>query len=108
MPNWRFYDNPMRGSLYTAPDILNVVRGPTLVLLRDAREPFQVPAMRKNMNAYRDKHQAREADEKTQLLKRILAGVDPEYRREQRVGRPQQHFERRPMDLAQPRPVAIS
>ena len=49
MPNWRFYDNPMRGSLYTAPDILNVVRGPTLVLLRDAREPFQVPAMRKNM-----------------------------------------------------------
>ena len=40
---YRYYDHPRPGSIYTAPDILNVVRGPTLVRVRDRREPMRVP-----------------------------------------------------------------
>ena len=48
---YRYFDRPMPGSIYTAPDILNVVRGPTLVRVRDRREPMRVPAQIKASKA---------------------------------------------------------
>ena len=74
---WRC--SPMPGSIYTAPDILNVVRGPTLVRVRDKREPLRVAAMMKADYAPANKHDHQEQDEKTMLLRRILAGIDPDY-----------------------------
>lgn len=79
----RYTNYPMPGSIYTAPDILNVVRGPTLVRLRDRKEPIRVPAMIKASSAPSNRHDHADADEKTMLLRRILAGVDPAYKREQ-------------------------
>ena len=77
----RYYDRPMPGSIYTAPDILNVVRGPTLVRLRDRKEPIRVPAMMKANAAPANTHDHADGDEKTMLLRRILAGVDPYYKK---------------------------
>ena len=79
----RYHDYPMPGSIYTAPDLLNVVRGPTLVRLRHKKEPIRVPAMMKANSAPANRHDHADQDEKTMLLRRILAGVDPAYKREQ-------------------------
>jgi hypothetical protein len=80
---YRYYDQPMPGSIYTAPDILNVVRGPTLVRVRYRKEPMRVPAQIKVSKAAGNVHDHSEGDEKTMLLKRILSGIDPSYRQEQ-------------------------
>jgi hypothetical protein len=53
---YRYYDQPMPGSIYTAPDILNVVRGPTLVRVRYRKEPMRVPAQIKVSKAAGNVH----------------------------------------------------
>ena len=80
---YRYYDHPRPGSIYTAPDILNVVRGPTLVRVRDRKEPMRVPAQIKVSKAQGNVHDHAEGDERTMLLRRILSGIDPSYAREQ-------------------------
>lgn len=97
----------MPGSIYTAPDILNVVRGPTLVRVRYKREPMRVAAMMKASYAPANVHAHQEQDEKTMLLRRILAGIDPNYRATP-VG--QQDKFKRQFDQQQnvrPRPVPV-
>ena len=80
---YRYYDQPRPGSIYTAPDILNVVRGPTLVRVRDRKEPMRVPAQIKVSKAPANVHDHAQGDERTMLLRRILSGIDPSYAREQ-------------------------
>ena len=99
---FRYFDRPMPGSIYTAPDILNVVRGPTLVRVRDRKEPMRVPAQIKATQARANVHDEAQGDEKTMLLKRILAGIDPSYRREQE--KPSIDFHRRVDDASNVRP----
>ena len=104
---YRYYDHPRPGSIYTAPDILNVVRGPTLVRVRDKREPLRVSSMMKAQHAVANTHDHQEQDEKTMLLRRILAGIDPNYKSKQ----PDQQMDfRRQFDQqqnARPRPVGV-
>ena len=102
---WHCY--PMPGSIYTAPDILNVVRGPTLVRVRDKREPMRVPAMAKASHAPANVHDHQEQDEKTMLLRRILSGIDPSYKSS--AGGAQQQFKRQfdQQQNVQPRPVGV-
>jgi hypothetical protein len=45
---WRYCDHPRPGSIYRLPDIPQLVRGPTLVLLPSGKE-IQVPRMAKMM-----------------------------------------------------------
>ena len=99
---YRFTDYPMPGSIYTSPDILNVVRGPTLVRVRDRKEPIRVPAQIKASQARANVHDEAQGDEKTMLLKRILSGIDPSYRREQE--KPSIDFHRRVDDASNIRP----
>ena len=99
---YRYYDRPMPGSIYTAPDILNVVRGPTLVRVRDRKEPMRVPAQIKASKAQSNVHDHAQGDERTMLLKRILGGIDPSYKREQ--VRPSVDFHRRADELHNTRP----
>jgi len=99
---YRFYDRPMPGSIYTAPDILNVVRGPTLVRVRYRTEPMRVPSQIKVTKAQSNVHDREHADEHTMLLKRILSGIDPSYKREQQ--RPGVDFHRRIDDQQNVRP----
>ena len=99
---YRYYDHPMPGSIYTAPDILNVVRGPTLVRVRDRSEPMRVPAQIKATKAASNVHDQEHGDTQTMLLRRILAGIDPSYRREQE--KPSIDFHRRADDMYNVRP----
>lgn len=102
---WRCY--PMPGSIYTAPDRINAVRGPTLVRMPDKRTPMRVSAMTRSERAPGNVHEHQEADEKTMLLKRILAGIDPSYKEK---GAEQQANFRRQFDQQQnvrPRPVPV-
>ena len=92
----------MPGSIYTAPDILNVVRGPTLVRVRHRKEPMRVPAQIKVTKAQSNVHDRADGDEHTMLLKRILSGIDPGYKREQQ--RPSVDFHRRVDDMHNVRP----
>ena len=91
----------MPGSIYTAPD-MNVVRGPTLVRVRDRKEPMRVPAQIKATQARSNVHDEAQGDEKTMLLKRILSGIDPSYGREQ--AKPSIDFHRRVDDASNIRP----
>ena len=97
----------MPGSIYTAPDILNVVRGPTLVRVRDKREPLRVAAMMKADYAPANKHDHQEQDEKTMLLRRILAGIDPNY--QSKPDGQQEQFKRQfdQQQNVRPRPIGV-
>ena len=104
---FRYFDRPMPGSIYTSPDILNVVRGPTLVRVRDRKEPMRVPAQIKVTRAQSNVHDEAHGDVKTMLLQRILSGIDPSYKREQE--KPSVDFHRRAdhQSNARPRPQSI-
>ena len=47
---WRYCDHPRPGSIYTLPDVPELVRGPTLVLLPSGKE-IRVPRMERNVVA---------------------------------------------------------
>ena len=97
---WRCY--PMPGSIYTAPDI-PVQRGPTLVILRDSREPYRVPAIPTHKHAPSNTHDEKDGDESAMMLKRLLAGIRPNY------GKPPLDFERKlAPNRAALRPVQIN
>ena len=81
---------------------MNVVRGPTLVRVRDRKEPMRVPAQIKASKAKSNVHDRAHGDEQTMLLKRILSGIDPSYKREQ--VRPSVDFHRRADALHNTRP----
>ena len=95
---YRYYDHPMPGSIYTAPDILNVVRG----RVHDRSQPMRVPAQIKATKAASNVHDREHGDNQTMLLRRILAGIDPSYKREQE--RPSIDFHRRADEMFNVRP----
>ena len=102
---FRYFDRPMPGSIYTSAAILNVVRGPTLVRVRDRKEPMRVPAQIKVTRAQANVHDEAHGDDKTMLLQRILAGIDPKYKREQE--KPNIDFHRRADGQSNVRPRAV-
>jgi len=74
-PNaWRYFDYPRPGSIFTLPDIPQLVRGPTVVLMPSGKE-IQVPAQTKQMVASpAETHDAGDAQGKMQQLMKILSG----------------------------------
>ena len=74
-PNaWRYFDYPRPGSIYTLPDIPQLVRGPTVVLLPSGKE-IKVPAQMKQMVASpAEVHDAGDNQNKMTQLMKILAG----------------------------------
>jgi len=75
---WRYCDHPRPGSIYRLPDIPQLVRGPTLVLLPSGKE-IQVPRMAKNdVSAPAELHDAMQGQGKLQdLLKMLTAKQGP-------------------------------
>ena len=72
--SWRYCDHPRPGSIYTMPDIPQLVRGPTLVLMPSGRE-VEVPAMMKNdVQANANLHTNAEGTQKLQDLLKLLSG----------------------------------
>ena len=71
---WRYCDHPRPGSIYTLPDIPELVRGPTVVLLPSGKE-IKVPRMaRRDIQAKADVHTAMQGQGKLEGLLKILAG----------------------------------
>ena len=70
---WRYFDYPRPGSIYTLPDIPNLVRGPTLVLLPSGKE-IKVPAQMKQMVASpAEAHDMKDGQGKMQELMKLLS-----------------------------------
>ena len=71
---WRYFDYPRPGSIYTLPDIVQLVRGPTVVLMPSGKE-IQVPAQIKQMvSSPAETHDAGDAQDKMQQLMKLLSG----------------------------------
>jgi len=69
---WRYFDYPRPGSIYTLPDNLRLVRGPTVVLLPSGKE-IQVPAQMKRLVASpAEVHDAADGQDKMQQLLKLL------------------------------------
>ena len=70
---YRYCDHPRPGSIYRLPDIPQLVRGPTLVMLPSGKE-IKVPRMeRRGVSAPADVHSASEGTNKLQeLLKHVM------------------------------------
>ena len=73
-----------------------------MVRVRHRKEPIRVPAQIKVTKAQSNVHDRADGDEHTMLLKRILSGIDPGYKREQQ--RPGVDFHRRVDDMHNVRP----
>lgn len=75
----RFFDYPRPGSIYTMPDDLRLVRGPTIVKLHSGRD-VRVPSNLKQMA--RASSQIHDNEENEEILKKLyglLSGkVEPE------------------------------
>ncbi len=72
--SWRFCDHPRTGSIYTLPDIPQLVRGPTLVLMPSGKE-IEVPTMSKNdVEANANIHTNLQGQGKLQELLKMLSG----------------------------------
>jgi len=69
---WRYFDYPRTGSIYTLPDLVRLVRGPTVVLMPSGKE-IRVPAQVKHMTAApAEIHDQRESQGKMQQLLKLL------------------------------------
>jgi hypothetical protein len=69
---YRYCDHPRPGSIYRLPDIPELVRGPTLVLLPSGRE-IQVPRMaRQDIQAKADIHSAVQNGNNLESLLKML------------------------------------
>ena len=77
---WRYCDHPRPGSIYTLPDVPELVRGPTLVLLPSGKE-IRVPRMERNVVASKaETHDYKDGASKLQDLLKMLSakqGVAP-------------------------------
>lgn len=75
---WRYCDHPRPGSIYTLPDIPELVRGPTVVLLPSGKE-IQVPRHeRRDVTSHAEVHDAAAGKDKLQgLLKMLSAKQGP-------------------------------
>ena len=70
----RYYDYPRPGSIYTMPDDLRLVRGPTIVKLHSGRD-VRVPAHLKQMvSAPSQIHDANENEDVLKQLYALLSG----------------------------------
>jgi hypothetical protein len=70
----RFYDYPRPGSIYTMPDDLRLVRGPTIVRLFSGRD-VKVPANLKQMaHAPSQVHDAHDNEDVLKQLQALLSG----------------------------------
>ena len=73
--HYRYCDNPRPGSIYRLPDIPQLVRGPTLVLLPSGKE-ISVPRMAKTeVRAPADLHASKEGQGKLEELLKLLSGT---------------------------------
>ena len=71
--DWRYFDYPRPGSIYTLPDIPSLVRGPTVVLLPSGKE-IKVPAQTKQMVASpAETHDMKDSQGKMQQLLKLLS-----------------------------------
>ncbi len=71
---YRYSDHPRPGSIFRLPDIPQLVRGPTLVMLPSGKE-IKVPRMaRREVQANADIHAAVQNTGKLQELLKMLAG----------------------------------
>ena len=71
---YRYYNHPRPGSIYRLPDIPQLVRGATLVMLPSGKE-IKVPRMaRRDVQAKADVHEAMQGNDKMSQLLKILGG----------------------------------
>ena len=70
----RFCDPPRPGSIYSLPDIPQLVRGPTLVLLPSGKEVPAAEFTRQDVAAPAEVHDAKVGQQKLQSLLKILQG----------------------------------
>lgn len=71
---WRYFNYPRPGSIFTLPDIKQLVRGPTVVLMPSGKE-IQVPAQIKQMVASpAETHDAGDSQDQMKQLMKVLSG----------------------------------
>ena len=69
---WRYFNYPRPGSIYTLPDIVHLVRGPTVVLMPSGKE-IRVPAQVKHLVASpAEVHDMKGSQDKMQQLLKLL------------------------------------
>ena len=87
----RYFDYPRPGSIYTMPDDLRLVRGPTIVKLFSGRDVKVPPNLKQMVRAPSQIHDASENDDVLKQLYSLLAGrKEPEGpQRQQGFGLPQ-------------------
>ena len=71
--DWRYFDYPRPGSIYTLPDIPSLVRGPTVVLLPSGKE-IKVPAqIKQEVASPAEAHDVGDGKDKMQQLLKLLS-----------------------------------
>ena len=70
----RYFDYPRPGSIYTLPDIPNLVRGPTVVLLPSGKELRVAAQMKQMVASPAETHDTKDGQDKMQQLMKMLAG----------------------------------
>ena len=71
---WRYFDYPRPGSIYRLPDLVRLVRGPTLVLLPSGKE-IKVPAQLKaEVASPAEVHDMGDSQDKMKQLLKLLHG----------------------------------
>ena len=74
----RYYDYPMPGSIYRAPDIPSLVRGPTVVLMPSGREIVVPAQVKQHISSPAEVHDVADGKNKmSQLLKMLTAKQGP-------------------------------
>ena len=74
---YRFYDNPIRGTIFRLPDIPSLVRGVTFTIMPDGKH-MRVPTMnRLVVKAQNQQHADTESGDIMQALQDILKGKKP-------------------------------
>ena len=71
---YRYFDYPRPGSIYTLPDIPNLVRGPTVVLLPSGKEIRVAAQMKQMVASPAETHDSKDGQDKMQQLMKMLAG----------------------------------
>ena len=70
----RYYDYPIIGSIYTMPDDLRLVRGPTIVKLHSGRDVVVPANLKQNVRAPSQVHDANENEDVLKQLQALLSG----------------------------------